>query len=143
MTYNQEAGAHEGNFLVSNIVAGVNTQQKIGEIKFKVREDVKKGITTEIKFKDITSNDGGNLVKETDKSITIKIIGETTNTNVVAPIENTNTTPTVPNTTPVKNVNQNNGLPYTGTADFIKVAIALVAITSIIGYIKFRQIKIK
>lgn len=145
MTYNQEAGAHSGNFLVSNIIAGVKQEQKIGEIKFKVRDDVKQGTTTEIKFKNVTSNDGQNLVKESDKKVTIKIIGETNN-NIVAPIENTNNTPQVPNitinTTPVNNVKKND-LPYTGTADFIKVAIALVAVTSIIGYIKYKQIKIK
>lgn len=151
MTYNQEAGAHDGNFLVSNIIAGVKENQKIGEIKFKIREDVKQGTTTEIKFKNVTSNDGGNLVKENDKSVAIKIIGETkpenpSNTNVISPIENTNTTQKVPNTTnnnTVKNVNQNNKLPYTGTTDFIKVAVALVTIASIIGYIKYKQIKIK
>lgn len=142
MTYNQEAGAHAGNFLVSNITAGIKTDQKIGEIKFKIREDVNPGTTAEIKFKDVTSNDGGNLVKESDKSVKIKIIGETTNTNIVQPINNTNNTPVV-NNTPVKNVNQNNSLPYTGAGDFIKVAIVLVAITSIIGYIRYKQIKIK
>lgn len=145
MTYNQEAGAHSGNFLVSNIIAGVKQEQKIGEIKFKVRDDVKQGTTTEIKFKNITSNDGENLVKEEDKKVTIKIIGETNN-NVVTPIENTNNTPTPPsvttNNTPANNVKPNN-LPYTGTADFIKVAIIVLAITSIIGYIKYKQIKIK
>lgn len=145
MTYNQEAGAHSGNFLVSNIIAGVKENQKIGEIKFKVREDIRQGTTTEIKFKNITSNDGENLVKETDKVVTIKIIGETNN-NIVAPIENTNNTPKEPNittnNTPAKNVKPND-LPYTGTADFIKVAIAVVAVTSIIGYIKYKQIKVK
>ena len=75
MTYNDEAGAHQGNFLISNIVAGIKTEQKIGEIKLKVKKDVKEGTNTEIKIKNITSNDGGEIVKESDKSISIKIVG--------------------------------------------------------------------
>ena len=75
MTYNDEARAHQGNFLISNIVAGIKTEQKIGEIKLKVKKDVKEGTNTEIKIKNITSNDGGEIVKESDKRISIKIVG--------------------------------------------------------------------
>ena len=75
MKYNEKAGSHQGNFLISNIVAGIKTDQKIGEIKLKVKKGVKEGTKTEIKIKNITSNDGGEIVKESDKTITIKIIG--------------------------------------------------------------------
>lgn len=140
MTYNQEAGAHEGNFLVSNIIAGVNAEQKIGEIKFKIKQDAKQG-TTQIKFRNVTSNDGQNLVKESDKTITIKIIGETNNTNIVTPINNTNNTPEVPNVTNTNTNTVKSNLPYTGANDFIKVALVLLSTVSIIAYIKYQKIK--
>lgn len=143
MTYNEEAGAKEGNFLVSNIVAGIKSSQEIGTIKFRIRKDAKQG-ETEIKFKGITSNDGGNLVKEEDKKVVIKIVGEkvveeptntNTNTNILKPIDNT----VVKNNT-VKNVSQND-IPYTGgVGSVIKVAVVLVGIAGVVAYIKYKEI---
>lgn len=73
ITYNQEAGPKEGNFLISNIISGIKTNQDVGIITFKIREDVGPQETV-IRFKDVKSNDGSNLVKEDDKEIRIKIL---------------------------------------------------------------------
>ena len=178
ITYNEEAGAHEGNFLISNIVAGIKTEQKIGEIRLKIREDAKANTETEIKIKDITSNDGGVLVKESDKSIVIRI-GEKTDTNGGNSNGNINGGNTnngnnssgnnnVGNTnngsnssgninggntnggstsggssnSGNKNMSQNN-MPYTGASDIVKVAIAILGITAVGTYMKYKGIKIK
>ena len=183
ITYNEEAGAHEGNFLISNIVAGIKTEQKIGEIRLKIREDAKANTETEIKIKDITSNDGGVLVKESDKSIIIRI-GEKTDTNGGNSSGNINGGNTnngnnssgnnnVGNTnngsnssgninggntnggstsggstsggssnSGNKNMSQNN-MPYTGASDIVKVAIAILGITAVGTYMKYKGIKIK
>ena len=168
MTYNEEAGAHEGNFLISNIVAGIKTEQKIGEIRLKIREDAKANTETEIKIKDITSNDGGVLVKESDKSIVIRI-GEKTDTNGGNSSGNTNdgnnssgnnnvgntnngsnnsgninggSTSGGSSSSGNKNVSQNN-MPNTGADNIVKVAIAILGITAVGTYMKYKGIKIK
>lgn len=142
MTYNEEAGAQEGNFLISNIVAGIKNNQKVGEIKFKIRKDAKQG-ETEIKFKGITSNDGGNLVKEADKKVVIKIVGEKvveapTNTNIVKPITNTKVENNV-----VNNISQGtakNDMPYTGTGSVVKIGLVVLGIVGAISYIKYKEL---
>ena len=150
MTYNEEAGVHEGNFLVSNIIAGVKNNQKIGEIKFKIRADAKVGTVTEIKFKNITSNDGGNLVTDSEKKVVIKIVEgnnignsnnagnnnntSNTNTNSIGSTNNTNSS----NSNSIKNISQNK-IPDTGASSVIKVAIVLTLILGVTAYIKYKK----
>ena len=194
ITYNEEAGAHEGNFLISNIVAGIKTEQKIGEIRLKIREDAKANTETEIKIKNITSNDGGTLVKETDKSIIIKI-GEKTGTNggnsnggssnggslnggssnggssnggssnggssnggssnggssnggssnggsSNGGNLNGGSSSGGSSNSGNKNMSQNN-MPNTGADNIVKVAIAILGITAVGTYMKYKGIKIK
>lgn len=93
-TYNQEAGAKNGNFLLSNLVAGIKTEQTVGIIELKIRKDVGPQETV-IRFKNVKSNDGKNLVNESDKEIVIKIVEDNINSG-----DNGNETPSPLPTTP-------------------------------------------
>lgn len=68
ITYNTQ----EKNFLVSNMISGIKEEQEIGYIKFKVKENISETKTV-IKFKNIKSNDGKDLIPEEDRQIELTI----------------------------------------------------------------------
>lgn len=70
--YNTEDGKLKGKFLFDKMNEGIKEEESIGTIKVKIKEDAKQG-ETQIKIKDIKSNDGENLVDTEDKVITLKI----------------------------------------------------------------------
>ena len=70
--YNDEDGKLKGKFLLDKMSEGIKEEESIGTIKLKIKEDAKQG-ETQIKIKDIKSNDGENLVDTEDKVITLKI----------------------------------------------------------------------
>ena len=70
--YNDENGKLKGKFLLDKMSEGIKQEESIGTIKVKIKEDAKQG-ETQIKIKDIKSNDGENLVDTEDKVITLKI----------------------------------------------------------------------
>lgn len=106
-TYNQEAGSKNGNFLLSNLVAGIKTEQTVGIIELKVRKDVGAQETV-IRFKNVKSNDGKNLVNESDKEIVIKIVEDSGNIGTETPPV-TETPDTNPTTPPAPSTGDQNG----------------------------------
>ena len=135
MTYNQEAGNREGNFLISNIVSGIKQTQKLGEIKFKIREDAKPG-TTVIKFKNVKSNDGRNLVSESNKEIEITVYEEEKTDGKAKPVKPSEITPKGSiDDEPEK-------LPQTGDNVVIILGAMLLIITSVVLIIKYKNIHI-
>lgn len=72
VTYNKD----EGKFLTLKMIDGIKNEENILRMKLKVREEVE-AEETEIKIKDIISNDGNNLINEVDKTIKIKIKKQT------------------------------------------------------------------
>lgn len=72
ITYNSEEGKLKGKFLIDKMEEGIKTEESIGKIKFRVKQNVKQG-ETQIKIKGIKSNDGQNLIEEEDKEVTLKI----------------------------------------------------------------------
>ena len=80
VTYNDEATGLNGKFLATKTGEGVKENQTLATIKLKVKENVSNQ-TTSVTIKDIATNDGTNLVEETNKQITIKIETPSTNSN--------------------------------------------------------------
>ena len=75
ITYNDEKGNEQyGTLLAMLLSAGVKTDQEIGTITLKVKENAK-GKTGNINFTKIASNDGKNDIPVADKAISIKVNG--------------------------------------------------------------------
>lgn len=140
--YNQQVG----NFLLSNInTAGVKENQTIGFIKFKIRADAKPTTTT-IKFNDIKSNDGNTITKDSDKSITIKIIGDGTavTTNVSKATTVTSSTGDKKATAIVAQKSSSpENMPYTGVEDTLLISIIISSIVAAVFWFKYKKIEIE
>lgn len=141
MTYNQEAGPKNGNFLISNLISGIKDGQTVGKIIFKIREDAKPG-TTKIKFKNIKSNDGKNLVNESDKVITITIYED----GKIEPTENTNNSSNkgsiiVSGNTQKENLSPSD-LPQTGDNKVVFVIAMLGIVVATVLVIRYKNIHI-
>lgn len=130
ITYNTK----EQNFLVCNIISGVKEEQDIGEIKFKVRDNI--GPTkTIIRFKNVRSNDGNNLMPETDKEIELIIYEDEASsknesiqvTGSIGTVASKSETATIP-------------IPKTGENTKAILIIGMIAIIGIVTYIRYRNI---
>lgn len=130
ITYNTK----EQNFLVCNIISGVKEEQDIGEIKFKVKDNI--GPTkTIIRFKNVKSNDGSNLMPETDKEIEL-IIYEDEVSSKNETIHVTGSTGNVAS----KSETAITPIPKTGENTKIILIIGMVALIGIVTYIRYRNI---
>ena len=128
-TYNDETSSLNGKFLAVNLTAGVKEDMKILSVKFKVKSDIKETTTTQIDFKDLTSNDGENLVNVGTKSVKVTVNVE--NKEPVKPI----TPPTTE--APGK-------LPQTGESIAVTLAIGTIVLAGMgvaIRYKKMRDIR--
>lgn len=133
ITYNQEAG----NFLVHNMASGIKETQEIGRIKFKVKDNVAKKTKTIIKFKNVKSNDGKNLMYEGDKQVELIIDwDEQTKT------EDDKKLPTIPTIDEKKNVAKGS-IPQTGEEIGIVIVMLTIGLIAIISYIRYKKIKLK
>ena len=74
-TYNSNQGENYGKLLYSKMITGVTSDEEIGIIKFKIKDDVQE-TETQIKLLQVTSNDGYQLMNDGDKIIKVKIISE-------------------------------------------------------------------
>ena len=72
-TYNDENSLLNGKFLSVNLSSGTTQNAKIFSVKFKAKANIEKIKETKIEIKDITSNDGTDLVNIGNKTITLKI----------------------------------------------------------------------
>lgn len=172
ITYNDEKGnAQYGTLLAMLLSAGVKTDQDIGTITLKVKENAK-GKTGNINFTQIASNDGTNNIPVADKTIAIKVNGtassggdgsgsnnQTGGNTVKDPNasqnQNGNNNNTVKNETGLNiigstnNTNKNQKeniskgkLPQTGYYETaIIVAIVVAAFAVIISYMKYKKYK--
>lgn len=151
-TYNDESSTLNGKFLAVNLSTGTKENTQIFSVKFKVKSDAKDAKDTKIEFKDITSNDGTNLVNVGDKSITLKINGgasnntNTSDSNKENNSENTQNSTTKGNNSNIENkTTQNNAttvdkttaktiIPKAGKSIAIVAAIIiLIAIIVVLG----------
>lgn len=127
----------EQNFLLSNIISGVKEEQEIGEIKFKVKDNVGQTKTI-IRFKNVKSNDGNNLMTETDKEIELTIYEDEAeeknelikvngNTSTTGKIEYKNDTASVP-------------IPKAGESTKIILIISMIGIIGIFSYMRYKNV---
>lgn len=72
-TYNDESGDLNGKFLAVNLSSGVKENTQIFTVKFKVKKDIEKTTSTKINFKNLTSNDGTNLVNAGTKVVELTV----------------------------------------------------------------------
>ena len=76
VTYNDESSTLNGKFLAVNLSSGITEDMGIFTVAFKIRDDIEEVKNTKIEFKDITSNDGTNLINIGTKSIEINSNGQ-------------------------------------------------------------------
>ncbi len=107
-TYNDESSTLNGKFLAVNLSSGTKENTQIFSVKFKVKETVTEEKNTKIEFKEITSNDGTNLVNVGDKAVTIKINSENSNGTTNDSNKEDNSENTQNNTTDKSDSNKEN-----------------------------------
>lgn len=72
-TYNDENTSSNGKFISVNLSEGVQKDSSILSIKFKVKSDVTENAKTQIKFEEVTSNDGVDLISVGTKAVDLKV----------------------------------------------------------------------
>ena len=97
--YNSE----NGKMLWYRMISGVTNSESIGQIKVKTKANLE-SVDTEIYLKDITSNDGNNLISKGNKVIKLHIVKEVAPTPTPTPTATPSTpTPTAtPSTVPTQ-----------------------------------------
>lgn len=165
-TYNDEGEALDGKFFCATLSHGIKEETQMFTVTFKTKKDIDETVTTKIEFKDITSNDGTNLINSGTKSVDVKIEVEKTNPNPPEDGNNTvgNNTNNTNGNTNSGNVNNgnsginngkntsvtqqnvdttksNSGLPKTGRTSFIVILIIGVVILLIVFGIKVKNMK--
>lgn len=116
----------QGKLLFVKMASGVKQDEEIGKIKLKLRQDLGE-METEIKLKQVTSNDGKELMPEGDRIIKIKIV------------KNSN-----PNNGPTGEIlgeHDNTNMPKTGQQRIAYIILGSVIIIciSILIYLKARN----
>lgn len=141
-TYNDESSSLNGKFLAVNLSSGTKENTSIFSVIFKVKLTITESKDTQIEFKDITSNDGTNLVKIGNTSIILKINDESSNIdnntektkNNITNISNSNSETTIKNK--VTNTNDNTTaksiLPKAGKSIVI-VSTMLILISIVVA----------
>lgn len=148
IVYNEETG----KLLIVKMVEGVKVSEKIGQIKLKSRNDLE-DIDTEIKLKEVTSNDGYELISEGDRVIKIRIekeavptptptstpTSEPKPTSTPTPVPTAKQTPTptpIPTKKPIiQNINTGDIKPI--------IAIVIIAVVILANVIYFVVKKIR
>ena len=125
-TYNDQGGELNGKFLIVTLSQGEVSDQSIATLTLKVKANAKRGTTTQVKLKKLATNDGTNIISETDKTITLNIKAE----DVVAPI--TNTPKEEENISPKP-------IPQTGEKFIIPGIVTVIGAIGIFAYVKFHN----
>lgn len=74
IVYNNDKNSDKfGKTLLSKMVLGVNSEEEIGNIEFKLKDNLQ-DMETEIKLKAVTSNDSKELINQGDRVIKLKIL---------------------------------------------------------------------
>lgn len=75
MTYNNDTKSElHGKFLSVKNIDGVKEEEKIATLRFKIKDNIKKQ-KSQIKIKEITSNDGENLINIGEKIVNLEFEG--------------------------------------------------------------------
>lgn len=147
-TFNDEGTALDGKFLAATLSHGIKEDTQMFTVTFKTKKDIDETTTTKIEFKDVTSNDGNNLVNSGTKSVNVTIEVEKVNqdpsgdkNNVINNNGNTtggnssntgnsggstsgnNSGSVITSQQKTDNTKSTSGLPKTGKTSFIVLAI--------------------
>ncbi len=151
LTYNGEDTEQKGKILGVIIASGVTEDQTIGTITLKVKEGVEYQNTT-VSFTGIATNNGTDIINETDKTINLEIgtapaepeePNEDNNNEInignTVDDDNSNTTTNTPTS---DNTQSPNRLPQTGTAMFFMIAFVIIVlgILTFVGYNRYKNI---
>lgn len=132
VTFNQLSDSNlKGRFVISNMNS-VKDTQVIAQLKATVKSNVQAS-TGSIYLKNVFSSYGAAETAKTDKTLTVKITKTTSNTtqsNIVNGVVNQNI------------VNSSTSLPQTGVNNWIVIAILGVSLVGVIGYVKYKRMKI-
>lgn len=126
--YNDIQGhSKQGKVLFVKMTSGVNENQEIGKIKLKLKDNLGE-METEIKLKEITSNDGKELMPDGDRIIKIRIVKPQDGTQGKDKLEE-----------------ENISMPKTGQQRIMYIALGFIIIACIIMlvYLKVKNKKIK
>lgn len=118
-----------GKFLIVTLSQGEVSDQSIATLTLKVKETATRGTSTQIKLKNLSTNDGDNLVNETDKTITLNIA----KAEVPAPVTNT-----APPVNEVENLSPK-PIPQTGEKLIIPGIVTVLGAIGIFAYVKFHN----
>ena len=77
ITYNGNYSTNAGKILGMILSSGVKEDQTVGTLKLKVKSGVGEISNTTVKLTEITTNNGSDLITDTDKEINFKIIKAT------------------------------------------------------------------
>ena len=129
-TYNDQGGELNGKLLIVTLSQGEVSDQSIATLTLKVKANATRGTSTQIKLKNLATNDGTNIISETDKIITLNIKAE----EVIAPITNTTKEPEnkVEDLSPKP-------IPQTGEKLVIPTIVTLIGAIGIFAYVKFHN----
>lgn len=148
-----------GKFLFTKLSSGIKTDTVIGTITLRVKQTYTEAVSTDITISDIASNDREELIKVTDKVISIRVNPTTTPDPEPDPEPNTNEVPemniTTNETAPGTNTNQTTGgssgqgdnttkkgtLPQTGEGIVLGTTIIAVGTLAIYFYIRAYKMK--
>lgn len=145
-TYNDEKSNLNGKFLSVNLSAGVKEDTKILSIKFKAKNDIKQTGETIIKIKDVTSNNGKDLINVGDLNVkvTIQVPEEQKNeTSKNETIKKEPTNNTRKNTTIVDNTFADKILPKAGINNIIAIIVIGILLIGTGAWIYKTRKKIK
>jgi len=129
-TYNDQGGDLNGKFLIVTLSQGEVSDQSIATLTLKLKETATKGTSTQVKLKNLSTNDGSNLISETDKIITLNIKGE----EIPAPVTNTQKQPEKEK----ENISPK-PIPQTGEKWIIPGIVVAIGAIGIFAYVKFHN----
>lgn len=153
ITYNDEEGESEGNFLAVIIEDGVDTDQVIGKLKLRVKDGIE-NTQTQVKITDIVTNDGSQEIEGQDQTLTINVSkpvepqdqnqnnnnnnnnGNNSSNNGNGGISSNSSN----SSNKSSNNNSNKPLPSTGE-ELSAIIIITIGVTTIIGTITFICLK--
>lgn len=127
-----------GKVLFTNISSGVKESEGIGMIKFKLKSNLS-DMETQIKLKQITSNDGKNLLSQGDIIITIKIVNDKKQDEPKDEPKDEQK-----NETKQETIKENNNIPQTGQTRIIYIIVGVIIagciiVLSIIAVLKKKK----
>lgn len=151
-TYNTNSGNRFGKLLYTKMVSGVTTDEEIGILRFKLKDNLDE-MQTQIKLLQVTSNDGYSLMNDGDKIITLNIV-KSPKPITPDPVNPTPEEPTPEEPTPEEPTPDNSTKPSTPekdsgsvsgvqTGDIIGFIIGILLIVIVINFVIYICLKHK